>query len=300
MNNFTPPPLMLKIGVPAPLPGQVPAVIKPAAGGKWFRQPAGFSRPASHDQVCKNCGHHFRDAFCSHCGQKRAQRLNLPHILHEALHVITHTDKGILPLIPAVLFRPGQLALDYVEGKRKRHFSIFQYLFLVVGLTTFIIAKGDLMETVATTFRTAPGAHPSAQALSVQTRVLGLIQTYFNFISFLMIPVITVFSWFFFRSKKYNYAENFVLQATIQAQIHTWSLLVIIPLLAFFGPAGQQWAIPLGFTILAGSNTLANRQFFKVPWPEAFGKGFFINLATNLVQVLLVFLALSALVLNKP
>ena len=92
-------------------------------------------------QVCKNCGHYFSGLYCNQCGQKVAHRLDVKHVVHEAVHVFTHADKGIFPLIPAVLFRPGLVALDYVQGRRKRYFSIFQYLLIIVGVATYIVTK---------------------------------------------------------------------------------------------------------------------------------------------------------------
>jgi hypothetical protein len=86
-----------------------------------------------------------------------------------------------------------------------------------------------------------------------------------------------------------------VLQAAIQAQIHTYSLLVIFPLLFLLGDKKGEIITFVGAILLAGTNTLANHQFFKVSWPQAFFKGFLISISTNLVQVLLVLLFMMAI-----
>src|SRR5688500_2336016 len=146
--------------------------------------------------------------YCNACGQKIAHRLDFHHILHETVHVFTHTDKGIFSLIPAVLFRPGIVALDYVEGKRKRYFSIFQYLIIVVGITTFLMAKTQMMELMAETFG---DAEESARMKAVLAKVMAIMREYLNLLMFALIPVYAFFSWLFFKKKGYNYAENIVL-----------------------------------------------------------------------------------------
>lgn len=73
---------------------------------------------------CKNCGTAFEGKFCPNCSQKAAtHRLTLGHFIHETTHALTHTDKGILLLIKELFVRPGIVAREYVEGKRKKYFN---------------------------------------------------------------------------------------------------------------------------------------------------------------------------------
>jgi hypothetical protein len=249
---------------------------------------------SQQEHICKNCGHSFIGNHCNNCGQKIAHRLDTKHIVHEAVHVFTHADKGIFSLIPMVLFRPGTLALQYVQGKRKRYFSIFQYLILVVGIITFIMSKTNYMENVMQSFN-PDGAKGSARVLAVQSRLMGFIQHYFNIFLFAFLPVFSFFSWLFFRSKGYNYAENFVLQASIQAQLNTLSL-VIIPLSLLLGKEFQGVVIILSFLLLLLAHMMANRQFFKVSFVKAFFKGLLVYICTNMVQVIAVFIAVIILI----
>ena len=212
--------------------------------------------------TCKNCGQVFEKNFCNACGQKTAHRLDVKHVLHEAFHVFTHADKGILSFIPKILLQPGFVALNYVEGKRKRYFSPFQYLVIVVGLVTFLVAKTNYMESVYRSFDTA--GQSAALAASAQ-KVNGFMQRYYNLMAFAFIPGFTFFTWLFFRKRKYNYAEVFVLQTCIQGQSNTIALF-FMPLVIFL-PATTHQAINL-FSILLMflGMALANRQFFKITW----------------------------------
>ncbi len=160
--------------------------------------------------TCKNCGLAFTGAYCNTCGQKVAHRLTTSHVLHEAVHVFTHADKGIFSFIPIILFRPGRFALDYVEGKRKRYFNVFQYLILLVGLVTFLMLKTNYLENISETFSPASSGK-SVRVQVVQKQLMGTLQKYMNILLFVLLPVFSFFTWLLYRSKKYNYAENIVL-----------------------------------------------------------------------------------------
>jgi hypothetical protein len=249
------------------------------------------------EHICKNCGHSFTGNHCNICGQKIAHRLDTKHIVHEAVHVFTHADKGIFPLVPMILFRPGTLALQYVEGKRKRYFSIFQYLILIVGIITFIMSKLHWMENVMHSVN-PDVTKSSARVLAVQSKIMSTLQHYFNLFLFALIPVFSFFSWLFFKPKGYNYAENFVLQAAIQAQISTYSLCFILPLIFLFGKGFHGIVIALSLLLLLTCNTIANRQFFKVSAARAFFKGLAIYICTNIVQVIVIAIVILILVLQ--
>jgi hypothetical protein len=239
-------------------------------------------------QNCKNCGSTFQGMYCPSCGQKVAHRLNLTHIFHEVVHVFTHADKGIFSLVPAVLFRPGTLALGYVQGKRKRYFSVFQYLIIIVGIVTFIMSKIHFMENMMDTFATENEVPVSPKVLAVQNQLIGWMKQYMNLFLFALIPVFTLFSWLLFRKKGYNYAEHFVLQVVIQAQVNTITLLLTMPLAVLFGDSMPKLIFLLAFVILITSHTISNRQFFKIPLLHAAFKGFLIYGCTLIVQMLIV------------
>ena len=246
--------------------------------------------------ICKNCGHSFIGNHCNNCGQKLAHRLDSKHIAHELVHVFTHTDKGIFSFIPMILLRPGTLALEYVEGRRKRYFNMFQYLILVVGVITFIMSKTNYMENMMETFNLST-EKSSARVAAVSARINGVIQQYFNLFLFALIPVFSFFSWLFFKAKKYNYAENFVLQAAIQAQITTISLFTL-PISLLLGKQFQGIMMIISLVVLVACNTIANRQFFKVSGLQAFFKGLLVYICTNIVEIIVVAIAVYILAIN--
>jgi hypothetical protein len=47
------------------------------------------------------------------------ERLTLHEIGHDLLHAFMHVDRSALSLVRMLLSRPGTVALNYVQGKRK-------------------------------------------------------------------------------------------------------------------------------------------------------------------------------------
>lgn len=95
------------------------------------------SRPSTLERRCLSelCGTRFGD------GQRTdiSRKLTLRDIGHDLPHAITHADHSIFALIRALATRPGVVARDFTEGKRKRHFGPFAFLLISVGLASAII-----------------------------------------------------------------------------------------------------------------------------------------------------------------
>ena len=94
--------------------------------------------------TCKNCETIFEGNFCPNCSQKAGtHRFSVKHIVHEAFHAFTHTDKGIFFLIKEMLKRPGKVALEYNGGRRKKYFNPFTFLLIMIALNIFFTQKAN-------------------------------------------------------------------------------------------------------------------------------------------------------------
>src|SRR5262245_8416703 len=89
--------------------------------------------------VCPNCGTPGDDHYCAHCGQKRIHEgdLSLAHAWHHALHESVHLDSRLFTTLKLLLFKPGQLTLDFVQGRRRRHIGPVT-LFLTAAAIYFL------------------------------------------------------------------------------------------------------------------------------------------------------------------
>lgn len=179
---------------------------------------------------CKNCGNIFEGKFCNNCGQKSdIHRLTIKHYLHDALHTFTHLDTGIIHLIKELFLRPGDVAREYIGGARKRYFSPMQFLILGIGISTFLSLTFHLMGP--TQGGTVPGQPEKVVEFFRQFNIY--IYKYYNVMQFFSVPVMALLSFLFFKSSRYNYAENLVLNTFLSGQRCVF-YIILTPIFYFF------------------------------------------------------------------
>ncbi|WP_255154560.1 DUF3667 domain-containing protein [Ferruginibacter sp. HRS2-29] len=143
--------------------------------------------------TCKNCGVHFRGAYCYNCSQKAGTgRLKVSNVLHEFWHNFTHTDKGYMSLLKAMVLQPGVVIREYIEGKRKKYFSPYTFYLVTTALLIFITNLVYKYEDKLYKFNNEYGQY---------------LNLHRNYIILCCMPFIAVFLKFIFFRRKYNYAE---------------------------------------------------------------------------------------------
>ena len=103
--------------------------------------PASASAHAQGGFVCPNCGRENEGKFCTACGQKQIHPgdLSLRHAWHHVGHEVAHLDGSLFDSLKLLFTRPGQLTLDFIEGRRVRQVHPIQ-LFLLFGVVFFFLA----------------------------------------------------------------------------------------------------------------------------------------------------------------
>ncbi|WP_213086251.1 DUF3667 domain-containing protein [Roseateles sp. DAIF2] len=98
---------------------------------------------------CANCGVALRGAFCHGCGQSAHVHRSLAHLVEESLHGLLHFETKAWRTLPALLWRPGRLTRDYIDGQRARYVSpLALFLFMVfLMFFTFALTGGDAQTT---------------------------------------------------------------------------------------------------------------------------------------------------------
>lgn len=247
--------------------------------------------------TCANCGNMYTGHFCNQCGQKQVHRYTVKHVLHEILHVFTHADKGIFSFAWQVVTRPGTIALDMVEGRRKRYFNLFQYLVIIVGIGTFVMNKTHLMEQTMQSMNNMTGTKVTGQMAIMQQQMVVALQKYFNLVQFFLIPVYALFSWLFLRRGNYNYAENLVLGSVISAQMSTLSVVNML-LFYFIQSANTMvWFGLAALLILIGCFTVTFRQFYKISFIKALLYSLLVYICAYVVQLILLSIGLFTYVM---
>lgn len=93
---------------------------------------------------CKNCNTNFEGNFCNNCGEKvvRVGDFALMKIGSQALDSITHLDSKLYKTVKLLLFYPGKLSTNYIEGIRIPYMKPFQ-IFIISNIIFFLIFSND-------------------------------------------------------------------------------------------------------------------------------------------------------------
>ena len=88
---------------------------------------------------CANCGTPRADLFCPHGGQNaRNYQRAFPPMLWDLLRETFDLDSRVLRTAGQLLFKPGELALEFSRNRRARYVSPIR-LYLLVSLTFFFV-----------------------------------------------------------------------------------------------------------------------------------------------------------------
>ncbi len=157
------------------------------------------------------------------------------------MHAPLHVDRTALSLIRQLLVRPGAVALDYVSGRRRRHYGPFAFLVVAVALASGALA--------VTGFSVAGGSVPNGTA--------DFLQRHVNLLLFLQVPMLAAACRLLTPRGPFNYAEYLVL-ASYASGMHALLFTVI--------DVG-------GWYVFAPSNTVATALYFALMpiWPLYLG-----------------------------
>jgi hypothetical protein len=170
---------------------------------------------------CLNCGTALVPAhgFCGACGQRVSPaRLTMGAIGHEIVHALTHADHSIFALVRSLIRRPGHVAREYIEGKRKRYFGPWAFLVVTVGLASIVIHIADVQWFKS--FGHGRGA--------------DILQRHINLVILMQMPLLAAACAWLFRRERLNYAEHLVFAAYTSGIRALFLAVIETPLLALF------------------------------------------------------------------
>ncbi|MET0244261.1 MAG: DUF3667 domain-containing protein, partial [Flavitalea sp.] len=211
---------------------------------------------------CPDCGDQKTGNFCSNCGQHEDERYNLHLLIHEVIHAVTHADKGIFSYSIGLLYKPGIIASDFVEGKRKRYFNPFQYLIIILGLYILTMSATHFMEKMTYYMNQNQKSYVKTELDSA----FAIFNKYQKFIYLALVPLTTFVIQLLFRKKGFNYTEHLVGYVVYFGNsLFVHSLIILLSFLPIpFTPL-----MTLSSIIPIFYMALYFRQFYKVGWIEA-------------------------------
>jgi hypothetical protein len=127
--------------LPAPLPGQEPArepddeLVPPP--DPRLTLPA---RRLAGSNNCLNCGTVLAGPYCHYCGQPDRDFMRFfPVLLRDLLADTLDFDSRFLRTLLPLLFRPGRLTREYLDGRRSRYTPPLR-LYLFSSIAFFLVA----------------------------------------------------------------------------------------------------------------------------------------------------------------
>ncbi len=150
---------------------------------------------------------------------------------HDVVHALTHADHSIFALVKALAIRPGRVAREYIEGKRKRHFGPWAFLVITVSLASAVILIS--------------GVHwfkPYSAG-----RAADILQRHINLVILLQMPLLAAACALLLWRERLNYAEHLVLAAYTSGFRSLFLAVIETPLLSITGADTSDPRLAVGY-----------------------------------------------------
>ena len=225
--------------------------------------------------TCKNCDATSEGKFCSNCGQKlEIHRITIGFVTHEFLHAVTHADKGFIMLVKSLILRPGIVAKEYIEGKRKKYFNPLSFLVIMSAINAYAVYSSGYFSSAS---GPRGGGNRRMPALMIEAfKISNENGKWLTLI--LIVPLLSIFTWLFFRRSKYSIAENFVLNSFIVGQSEVLRVVIFIPLFLLF----PQYA-----SINQNSFQLILLVYLVVAYRQFFQQNLFLTILKSILTMVL-------------
>lgn len=205
--------------------------------------------------LCRNCGKALATAYCGHCGQKRAVRLDFGAVRAEAWQSYRVFEFGIVKAAWRLACAPGDIAREFVLGMRAKHVHPLKLLLIAIGVQLLVLTQTNALDSQDANL----------------SRAMALVRTYANWSFSLGIFAIVGASLLVLRWRRaYNLTEHLVLGVYVHFLIIVANILNQLPVLWLRAPeflnAHKQWSAWPMDGIEALIMAFAFRQFFQLEW----------------------------------
>ncbi len=240
----------------------------------------------THKLTCKSCGHALEDTFCTACGEKRfdSKELSIKRFLEETFEGLVHFDNKYFRTLRALFTMPGQLSLNYVEGRRARFMKPVQF-FVITNLIFFILIRGNPFSLSLYNyitygpfifFNTRQLVHDKIVHLGMSPGTYTYIfnekmQADSKELIFVFIPICALICWLLFLTCRRRFVEHLVFSTHfitfvlclffLQSYLITWPYYLITQTNyseLFDGITGVLTAVAIGAYF-----AIASRKFYK-------------------------------------
>lgn len=250
--------------------------------------------------ICKNCETKFEGHFCPHCGQS-VRDLDMPFkvLVLDIMANMWAFDTRVFKTLKSLIFKPGEMASDFVVGKRERYMPPFR-IYIFVSIILFLLlniatsrqldktqnnitasekseVKGGINNNFVNQVKNSTqNTEKSREVInSILDKKDYYISRFFSILSwslFLLMPLYAFFLWVLFRKHQKYYLAHFI----YAVNQHTFLFLIFVIILGvnLIFPSKivspEYWMLLLfPVHIVTG-----NRKLYKTKWRSAIIKGF--------------------------
>ena len=102
---------------------------------------------------CVGCGAVVSGRYCADCGERTEPHdYSMKHFIEEVIETTAHVDGRVFASFRSLLARPGQLATDFLAGRRKTQLGPVQ-MFVVCNVLYFLFLPLALQVPFTSTLR---------------------------------------------------------------------------------------------------------------------------------------------------
>jgi hypothetical protein len=173
---------------------------------------------------CINCSIDIEHNFCPICGQnKHVPKIDKKFILHDLQHGIFHFDNSFIYTLFSLFKEPAVVIKKFIHGNRKHYANPFTLVFFLATVFTIITTK-----LISNGFIIDNGINSSSILYEITHNKAWLV--------LLILPILSLLTYIFFKKSGYNYFEILVYECFIQSKIIIIHFL-FLPLHYFFSNA---------------------------------------------------------------
>ncbi|MEJ7694763.1 DUF3667 domain-containing protein [Daejeonella sp.] len=247
----------------------------------------------AENTTCPTCGNSINKNFCEVCGEKKLNRhdFSLRHFVEETFEGFTHFDNKFFRTARLLIFKPGQLSIDFYEGRRVPYMKPFP-MFIICNILLFmIVGKTNIFSQPLTSFLqytpyTYFGTKEVILSFVKSDAEFEILATQFNqrmgveakaFLA-IFIPILALGSWVVNYSRRKYFSEHLVFSThyfTVMVMLYTvWALLVSRPYTAWFDPEESSRIADrvsgfVSILILAVYFSISSKKFYKISWARS-------------------------------
>ncbi len=212
--------------------------------------PLAASEQTSH---CLNCGTDFVGHYCPNCGQKATiQRLSLRQGLYDLLDIFTNFESGFFHTCVELIYRPGYMMRDYINGHRKEYVKPLKLLFLLGTLLLVLsfLLYGHGFDNVTAVSEDVIKEHGHERFFRMFEQIVQWLNANRAALYLMMVTLLVLPNWLMFyrvkKEKRLNISEHFFVMVYVGCQL----LMLQIVQMPFERLLGESQDMSLGIPTL--------------------------------------------------